>query len=211
MSFASTITGVPVGFNKILNTSVWANTVNPYFLPNTPEDQIAVSSINAPVITGVSTINGSPYYPVNNLWQTQSKTITGSALTATNISTVAVQYTAGSLGTTIALPKGIYDIQTLARIGNNGGLFDTIDSDLTTYMKFSTGTNVVYGSGLVRCLSTNINTAYIPFEGVLDCPVDNAPLQFFALTPGLVNQSILSGDTSAGRLIIQYAKLDSTT
>lgn len=207
MSFASTITGVPVGFNKILNTSVWANTVNPYFLPNTPEDQIAVSSIQASVISGVSTINGSPYFPFNNLWQTQSKTLTGSAPSANNFSTIPVQYTGGSLGTSIALPKGIYNIQTIANIGNNAqGL---ADDTILPSMKFSTGTMVVYGN-CVPFVSSAINTVFTPFTGVLDCPVDNAPLLFFAQSDQPIGQSILNG-VPPGNLVVKYAKLDSTT
>jgi hypothetical protein len=169
-------------------------------------ETLNVSTINT------STINGSLYFPFQNLWETQSKTLTGSPLRADNISTVAVRYASGDLGTSIALPKGIYQIQTLAYIGNNGGANNTVNSDLLPSMKFSTGMMTVYGES-IRNLSTAINNAIVPFVGILDCPVDNAPIQFFAQTGGSVDQSILQGipGTNPGNLTFTYAKLDSVT
>lgn len=165
------------------------------------------NGINVPVLNiealNVSTINAKPLYPLQNTFSMLSKTVSGSGVVATNISSLAT-YSAGTIGL-VNLPAGFYNIQTELNATNNAGSFNL--APITPSVRFSTGQLLAYGTTVPSALSTiELGESICGFTGLLDCPVDNAPLVFEARAPAIVGQSILS---AGGGMVFRYNKLDS--
>ena len=199
MSYASTITGVPVGFNKILPTATWVNSDNPLFVPvNGVLPSLTTSELN------VSTING---YSQNNWWNLQ----TFNSGVVNNLVFGAISSGSGLVEAPGSIPQSVCKggqsyLMNIPYTFTTNAQANYVDF-ITPFIGFSTGTLTLAGGSFYGD-SNLTHTHYGAFNGVLDCPVDNAPLVAYGRTDTLVVQSDLA---TQGTNTFVYGKIANTT
>lgn len=203
MSYASTITGVPSGWNKMPNTSIFSGVNNPSYIPiNGLDGSVSITANNI----NVSSINE---YSQNNWWNLANY----NRGTTASLTFGAVSTGSGLVAGTGALTQNVckggqsYYMNIPAEVEVN--LQNLVSSSLiTTTLGFSTGT-LRLNAGSLYAESDDIYSHLVSYSGILDCPFDNAPLVGFAQTAqNLVGQTIINSPAS-GTFV--YGKIANTS